>query len=216
MSLQKIVSFALPKHEDTRPSRVKPEQAQAMLIFRLASAKIWEASQAIRQNKHLAMTLRNVVLPKMPDGPMRLKALNKSINDAPWLSPLRHGMGFHFPKFEDWRSHIVPDESWVDDYVYLGEKSGNTFYEAADSIGQSWMFSQYGALNLREAVHPLISQMIQLLVEMNTFLEDVLATLIGQIMLEGQGQRRHVGKVLSPQYERVTIPFWISMPIGNE
>jgi hypothetical protein len=216
MSLQKIVGFSLPKHQDTRAARVKPEQAQAMLLFRLASAKIWEAIQAIRQSKQLATTLRRVVLPRMPDGMTRLKNLNASVNAAAWLSPLRNGMGFHFPTFDHWKAHITPDESWVDDRVYLGEQSGNTFYDAADSIGQSWMFSQYGTPNVREAVDPLIDQMIQLLGEMNGFLEEVLGTFIGQVILDGQVQRRHVGKVLSPQYDRVTIPFWTAMPQRKE
>jgi hypothetical protein len=39
ISLQKIVGFALPKHDDRRPARVRPEQAQAILLFRLASGK---------------------------------------------------------------------------------------------------------------------------------------------------------------------------------
>lgn len=43
MSLQKIVGFALPKHDDVRPARVRPEHAQAMFLFRIASGKIWEA-----------------------------------------------------------------------------------------------------------------------------------------------------------------------------
>ena len=211
MSLQKIVGFSLPKHDDTRPARVRPEHSQAMFLFRLACGKIWEASQSIRQNKQLATTLRNLVLPKMPDGPARLKALNVAINAAPWLSPMRNGMGFHFPSFKDWESHVVPDASWVDDYVYLGERSGNTFYDAADTVAQGWMFSQYGIPNIREAVDPLIGQMIGLLREMNTFLEDALSTFIGEVILEGKGVQRHVGKVLSPQHDQVSIPFWTAM-----
>ncbi|HEX6705335.1 MAG TPA: hypothetical protein VF169_11295 [Albitalea sp.] len=211
MSLQKIVGFTLPRHEDNRPARVRPEHAQAMLLFRLASAKIWEASQAIRQNKQLATTLRTLVLPKMPGGTVRLKALNAAINAAPWLSPLRNGMGFHFPTFADWKPHVVPDETWVDDSIFLGDQSGNTFYDAADTVAQAWMFGQYGLPTARDAVDPLISQMIELLRDMNTFLEDALGTLIGEVILEGKGTRRLVGKVLSPQHDQVSIPFWTAM-----
>src|SRR4051812_649870 len=67
MSLQKIVGFALPKHDDQRPARVRPEHAQAMLLFRLASGKIWETVLAIN-SKTLATTLRSLILPKMGDG----------------------------------------------------------------------------------------------------------------------------------------------------
>lgn len=212
MSLQKLIGFALPRHEDTRQQRVRPEHAQAMFLFRLASAKIWEASKAIRENKQLAMTLRNTVLPQMTGGEARLKALNAAINGAAWLSPMRNGLGFHFPTFALWESQTIPDDSWVDDYVFLSSQTGNTFYDAADVMAQHWMFSQYGAPTVPEAVDPLISQMIDLLRTTNTFLEDVLTVFIGTVILKGAGVHRHVGKVLSPQHEKVSIPFWTSMP----
>lgn len=211
MSLQKFVGFALPKHDDTRPARVRPEHAQAMFLFRLASGKIWEAIRIIRKNQQLDATLRNLILPKMTDGSARLETLNAVIDTAPWLSPMRNKIGFHFPNFADWKAHVIPDASWVDDYVYLGEQSGNTFYDAADMVAQSWMFSQYGLPDVQEAVDPLISQMIELLREMNTFLEDAIGTFIGEVILEGKGERRHVGKVLSPQHDQVSIPFWTAM-----
>lgn len=211
MSLQKLVGFALPKHDDMRPARVRPERAQAMLLFRLASGKIWEASQAIRRNEQLAATLRNLVLPRMLNGAARLKTMNAAINAAPWLSPLRNGMGFHFPTFKAWESHVLPDASWEDDYLFVGDRSGNTFYDAADTVAQSWMFSQYGLDNIQEAVNPLIGQMIDLLAEMNTFIEDVIGIFISEIILEGKGVKRHVGKVLSPRHDRVFLPFWTDM-----
>jgi hypothetical protein len=212
MSLQKIVAFALPKHSDTRPARVKPEQGQAMFLFRLACGKIWEASKAMRKSKQLATTLRELVVPKMPDGAERLKALNAALNAAPWLSPMRNGIGFHFPTFERWSSHIVPDDSWVDDQVFLGKQSGNTFYDAADTVAQAWMFGQYGLPNVRDAVDPLISQMIELLGMMNSFLEDALGTFIGEVILTDGAVPQHVGKVLCPAHDRVSIPFWTAMP----
>ena len=211
MSLQKLIAFALPKHDDTRPARLRPEHAQAMFLFRLASAKIWEAIKAIRENKHLASTLLNLVLPKMSGGRERLKTLNAAVNAAKWLSPMRNGMGFHMPTFEQWRPYLVPDDAWVDDSVFLSDRSGNTFYDAADTIAEAWMFSQYGLPNARDAVEPLIGQMIELLATMNTFLEDALGTLIGEVLLDGADGRRSVGKVSSPDFERVSIPFWTAM-----
>ena len=212
MCLQKIVGFALPKHDDQRPARLRPELAQAMFLFRLACGKIWEASQIMRKSKQLSATLVQVILPRMPDGLQRLKALNASINGAPWLSPMRNGLGFHFPSYDDWKGHVTPDSTWVDDQLFMGNQSGNTFYDAADSIAQGWMFGQYGLADPRAAVDPLISQMIELLREMNTFLEEVLGVFVGEILLGGRGERKHVGKVLSPLHEAVSVPFWTVMP----
>ncbi len=212
MCLQKLVSFALPKHDDRRPARLRPELGQAMFLFRLACGKIWEASKAIRETKELARTLLEEVLPHVPDGRARLKNLNAAVEGAAWLSPLRNGMGFHFPTFQRWSSHVVPDESWVDDIVFLGDKSGNTYYDAADTIAQAWMFEQYGAVDLRSAVDLLIEQMIDLLKLMNSFLEDVLGAFIAEVILDGQLTRQPAGKVLAPEFESCYIPFWTAMP----
>lgn len=212
MCLQKLVAFTLPKHDDSRPARLRPEFGQAMFLFRLACGKIWEASKAIRENKVLASALREDVLPKMVNGKDRLKELNAAINNAKWLSPLRNGMGFHFPTFKHWRTHVIPDESWVDDFVFLGEKSGNTYYDAADTVAQAWMFEQYGAGDLKSSVDPLINEMIDLLRLMNSFLEDALATFIAEIIMDKPPVPQLIGKVLAPDFESVTIPFWTAMP----
>ena len=216
MCLQKLVSFALPKHDDCRPARLRPELGQAMFLFRLASGKIWEASRAIRESKELALALREDVLPKMVEGKERLKALNVAINSAKWLSPLRNGMGFHFPTFERWSTHVVPDDTWIDDVVFLGDKSGNTYYDAADTVAQAWMFEQYGAGDLRAAVDPLIKEMIDLLRHMNSFLEDPLGTFISEVIMDRPSVPRLVGKVLAPEFERVSVPFWTAMPSRKE
>jgi len=148
----------------------------------------------------------------MTNGNVRLKELNAAANGAKWLSPMRNGIGFHFPTFDRWRTHIIPDATWEDDRLYLGDQSGNTFYDAADVVAQSWMFSQYdGASSAIEAIDLLIEQMIELLRVVNTFVEDALAILIGDIILEGQGEPKHVGKVLGPEHEQVSIPFWTFM-----
>lgn len=212
MCLQKLVSFALPKHNDRRPARLRPELGQAMFLFRIASGKIWEASKAIRKTKEVAKVLREDVLPQMPDGKKRLKDLNIAIDSAAWLSPLRNGLGFHFPTFEHWNGHLIPDETWADDIVFFGDKSGNTYYDAADTVAQAWMFAQYEAADLRSAVDPLIEQMINLLRVMNSFLEDSLGAFIADVILEGPASQQTEGKVLAPELEGVSVPFWTSMP----
>lgn len=64
------------------------------------------------------------------------------------------------------------------------------------------------AVNVEESVAPLIGEMVDLLREMNTFLEDVLGIFISEVILKREGLRRHVGKVLDPDHDRVPIPFW--------
>ena len=109
MSLQKLVGFALPKHNDMRPSRLKPELSQALFLFRLACSKIWEATITLRK-KEVSNTLRTLILPKMQDGAERWKTLNRAINEAKWLSELRNRLGFHFPTFEEWKPFTTPND----------------------------------------------------------------------------------------------------------
>lgn len=167
---------------------------------------------SINQTKEVVRTLREDVMPHLPDGTKRLKSLNVAVNDAAWLSPLRNGMGFHFPTFELCSSHFVPDESWVDDIVFLGDKSGNTYCDASDSVAQAWMFQQYGAKSPETAVDPLINKMIDLLKIMNSFVEDALVTFIVMVILDGPAKTQPAGKVLAPEFESVSIPFWTVMP----
>lgn len=212
MCLQKLISFSFPKHEDRRPARLRPELGQTMFLFRLASGKVWEASKAIRESKQLARTLSADVLPHMKGGKERLKSLNAAVNDAEWLSPLRNGIGFHFPTFEQWNAHLTPDDTWVDDLIFSGDQSGNTWYDAADSVAQAFMFHHYGAAELKDAVDPLIDQMIKLLGMMNSFLEDALAALISEVTRAHPAAREPVGKVLAPEFKSVAMPFWTAMP----
>lgn len=100
----------------------------------------------------------------------------------------------------------------MDDLVFLGDKSGNTYYDAADTVAQAWMFEQYGAVDLRNAVDPLIGQMIDLRRIMNSSLEDALGVFVAEVILAGPATPEHVGKVLAPEFERVSIPFWTAMP----
>lgn len=174
----------------------------------MASSKIWEAILSIR-GKEIAATLRNAILPKMPDGADRLKALNAAVNAARWLADMRNGLGFQFPSFVAWKPFTTPDDDWVDDVIFVGNQTGNTFYEASDSIAQHWMLRQYDA-DVRAAVDPLISEMIELLRIMNSFLEDTLGVFIVEVLLAGKGGHKVVGKVIAPQHDKVSIPFWTS------
>ncbi len=138
MCLQKLIAFSLPKHDDHRPARLRPELGQAMFLFRLASGK-------------------------------------------------------------------------VDDVVFLGKKSGNTYYDSADAVAQAWMFEQYGAQDLRAAIDLLIEEMISLLRLMNSFLEDALGAFIAEVIMDRPSSPQLVGKVLAPEFERVAIPFWTAI-----
>jgi hypothetical protein len=212
MCLQKLVAFALPKHDDVRSARRRPELAQALTLFRLACSKIWEVKLAL-QTKEVSKTLRVLVLPALENGMTRLKALNAELNAAPWLGPLRNGLGFHFPDFKRWKADTTPQTGWVDDVVIFGESSGNTFYEAAETIAEAWMFRECAMFDGEMAPDPdrLIRQMIDLLAAMNSFLEDALGVFIAMVILKDQGRSKPIGKILAPDFGKVAIPFWTSM-----
>jgi hypothetical protein len=97
----------------------------------------------------------------------------------------------------------------------LSNQSGNTYYDAADTVAQAFMFQQYGVTDLKEAVDPLIGQMIDLLGQMNSFLEDALGTFISEVILDSPVTRKPAGKVLAPEFKNVSMPFWTAMPSKN-
>ena len=82
----------------------------------------------------------------------------------------------------------------------------------ADTLAQAWMFEQYGASDPRSAVDPLIGEMIDLLRIMNAFLEDALGAFVAHIILDGKAKLKSEGKVLAPDFRKVSIPFWTAMP----
>ena len=211
MALQKVVAFALPKHDDHRPARFRAELAQSLFLFRLASGKIWEASNAIR-SKEVAQLLLGLGLPQLEDGTARLKAVNKAVNDAAWLAPLRNGMSFHFPTYKDWQRFVTPEDGWEDDLVFLGTTSGNTFYDGSANVAHHWMLDLYGLPDPMDAIDPLIDEMIGLLRLMNNFLEDALGAFVSDVLLSSNAQKSDTAKVISPEFEHVSIPFWTWMP----
>ena len=216
MFLQKLAGFAVStmnKHTDRRPARANPEQAQALFLFRMSSAKVWEAVETIRK-KDMSMVLRTDIFPHMPDGQSRLDDLNATVSAAKWLPEIRNGMGFHFPTMERWKDFVTPADDWVDDSVYLGPGSGHTFYDGSDAIVKHWMFSQKKGMVPKEGVVPLINEMIELLTKTTNFLEDVMGAFVAEFLLKGKGQgkAKMVGKIQAPQYHSVTLPFWVSMP----
>jgi hypothetical protein len=208
MTLQKLVGFFVPQLDDKRPLRREPEISQFLVISRIASAKVWEAMLSINQ-KEVASSLRSVVLPKIKQGNDKLKALNQAIRVASWLAPVRNGIGFHFPEFRKWEAFTTPDEAWVDDVVFVGKMSGNTFYGGSAAIATHWTLEQLGEPDRSKAVNSLISQAVELTVMMTNFLEEVMYAFVTEVLMVTTG--RDVGKVIAPTYESVRIPFWTVM-----
>jgi len=215
LCLQKLIAFALPKHDDVRQAVRQPEMGQALFLFRLACGKLWEVRATINQIE-VSETLRKRVFATMQDGPSRLKEVNKAIEDTPWLSKMRNRIGFHYPSFTDWQPLITPNDEWVPDSIFLGEMTGNSFYAGADAIAQSWMFGLHGTADLKEAVEPMMDQMIGLLRLVNSFLEDIVSTLVADVVLTNPAQATKVGEVLAPDFEEVQLPFWTAMPVATE
>lgn len=209
--LQKLISFSLPNHSDHRLLRTRPEFAQALFLFRLASGKVWEATKTIRETKEIAQVLKSDILPHMPGGIERLKSLNKAVGDAAWISQLRNGMGFHFPSIDRWRDHIHPDDAWEDDIVFLSNQSGNTFYDGAETVAQNWMFSQYRGKPPVAAVESMIVEMIDLLRIVVSFLDDAVGAFVSVQLLKDNLTRKPEGKVIAPDFASTRIPFWTAM-----
>lgn len=212
MFLQKMASFSLPKHEDLRDIRRSPELSQAMCLFRLASSKINEIANELKKNSALKSTLDDLIIPKMPKGVQRHDEVLKAIENADWLPKLRNKIGFHFPNFAQLESHIQPDESWSDDYIYMSSKSGNVFYDAANTVMLHWTFKLYSSEVLPQTIDSMIMAMIDLIKLMSSYVEDAVGVLISETIITITDAPELAGEVFAPSFDKVEIPFWTSMP----
>jgi hypothetical protein len=205
MALQKIIGFAIPKHGDIRPARRNAEIAQVFFLFRMAASKIYEAKDAIN-GKEVHDTLNELVFSHSPNLRDALKALNKAINGASWLKRMRNGMGFHYPKFCDWEAYTTPDSNWVDDVVYMGEQSGNTFFDSSATVTMHWMFDKYRGYEAVESVDLLVNEMIDLIKQINEFSNTMAAEIIAKL---ASGEKPElVGTVIAPEHNTVSLPYW--------
>lgn len=216
MCLQKLIHYAMPTHGDRREFRRNPEMFQAIFLFRIALSKISEARKELRENKTLEATFLRLIHPFWPESVSRREALDAALDAAPWLSALRNKVGFHFPKFNQLEPFIQPTQEWTDDCIYMGDQSGNVFYDSANVVVLHWMFSLYGAENIEDAVDPMIVEMIALIHLMTTYLEDSVGVLISESILGNNNAFTPAGQVIAPEFSAVNIPFWTSMPKGDE
>jgi hypothetical protein len=205
MSLQKIIGFAMPKHDDLRPARRNAEISQVFFLFRMAASKIYEAMAAINR-KEVRDTLNGLVFSSSPSLRELLSELNKAVGGADWLSRMRNGMGFHYPKFSAWESYTTPDNNWTDDVVYMGERSGNTFFDSSANVTMHWMFDKYRGYQAAEAVNLLVDEMIDLIKKINEFTNLVVVEIVTKLI--SHEEPTLAGTVIAPEHDKVALPYW--------
>jgi hypothetical protein len=213
--LQKMISFALPKHDDLHRFRRSAEVSQAMLLFRVACSKIYEACDELKREP-IRRTLAERVLPALQDGEKRFDAVSGLAKGTPWLAALRNRVGFHYPRLEQWRDEIEPDDTWEDDLIFVGEKTGNTFYDAADNVLQGFVFGLHTAGAPAAAVDQMVTEMIELLRVMNSFLEEALGVLVEVVLLNRSGYTTLAGSINCPAFGAVFTPYWTAIADGAE
>jgi hypothetical protein len=206
--LQKIIAYALPKHDDERPSRRNAEIAQVYFLFRMAASKIYEAKAAINR-KEVHTSLNELVFPSAPHLRDFLRTLNKAVSGADWMNRMRNGMGFHYPGFNDWTEYTTPDATWIDDMVYFGKQSGNTFFDASATVAMHWMFDKYREHKPTDSVNLLVNEMIDLIKLINSFTNETTSVIISKLVTTGKIEP--AGKVIAPVHSEVSIPYWTSI-----
>lgn len=208
MTMQKLVGFAIPKHDDIRPVRRNAEIAQLFFLFRIAGSKIYEFKKTINRPE-IFEALDELVYSSSPDSLLLLKEFNKAVAKAQWLGRMRNGMGFHYPTFQHWDSYTTPNEKWIDDIVYWGNENGNTFYDASATVAMHWMFDDYPGMEVPYSVRPLADELIGLIRMINNLTQDLVGTIVENLIPDGQATE--AGKILGPEHDKVTLPCWTYM-----
>lgn len=208
MTMQKLVGFAIPKHEDVRPVRRNAENAQLFFLFRIAGSKIYEFQKTINLPE-IWTALNELVYSKSPASLGLLKQFNQTVTKAEWLKRMRNGMGFHYPTFGHWSSYTTPDDKWVDDIVFWGNEYGNTFYDASATVAMHWMFDEYPGMDMPHSVRPIADELVDLIKMINNLTQDLVGTIIENLIPDGRATE--AGKILAPEHDRVTLPCWTFM-----
>ncbi len=228
MCLQKLIHFAMPKHGDRRTVRFHPEMAQAQFLFRIALGKVSEVRDELEKNKKLEATFIRLIQPRWPEEQQCRAILLAALDSAPWLKKLRNRLGFHFPNFVQLLPFITPNDEWKDDEIFVSNLSGNTFYDAANDVVLHLMFSLYssdpqaegsikpvGTERLLESMDSMIRQMIDLITQVNNYLEKAVGALVESVL-------QHIPAmppgeaIIAPHFLDVQIPFWTHMPRRSE
>lgn len=118
MFLQKLLHFAIPKHDDSRQLRQLPEYGQLMFIARIAAGKLWEAKRALEE-RDLSRVIEASFLTLAQNSKQSLIAWKRRIAKAKWPELLRNGHSFHYPKYSQWSQLVQTDPTWVDDQILL-------------------------------------------------------------------------------------------------
>jgi hypothetical protein len=216
MFMQKLLHYALPKHEDDRLVRRLPEFGQLFMIARIVVGKLWEAKLTL-EKRELADVLDKSFTPLMPHAQDRFTPWKRRLASAKWPQRLRDRHSFHYPTFEQWKNLISPDASWEDDRIYMASQSGNVFYAGSDAIASHWMFGQKEPSDPKKAVDPMVTELISLLGEFTSAVEDTLGAFVAE-RLAGQQVAPSIdeGIVETELFEHVSIPFWTNMPSRGE
>jgi hypothetical protein len=210
--LQKLLHFAIPKHDDNRPVRQVPEYGQLFFVARIVVGKLWEANVAI-DKPEFSKTLAASFTPLMASGADRLKSWSARIAKAKWPVRLRDTHSFHYPTFHQWKKVTQPDPTWEDDRIFQAKESGNVFYAGSDATASHWMFGQMDLADPRKAVDPMVDELISLLGEFTAAVEDVLGTFVVKRLIGSEGiVETDEGTVETGLFEHVSIPFWTNMP----
>jgi hypothetical protein len=208
MSLQKLIGFAIPKHEDETPARIRAENAQLFFLFRLAASKLFEFERVLNK-KEFRISLEELVFITSPELKGKLREFNKAMGNAAWLGRMRNGMGFHYPNFLEWESYTTPDSTWIDDVIYVGSETGNTFYDASATVAMHWMFDKYRDFDVGDSVVPLADEIVELIKNGNNLVEALVATIA--IIAAPDSRPLPAGKILAPEHDMITIPYWTHM-----
>jgi hypothetical protein len=204
--LRKLISFSLQAHKDDRYFRSNSEMSQTFFLFRVACSKVWEARIGLH-GVDVHRVLKHDVFPLWPGGRQALKDLNR-ISGETWISDIRNKLGFHYPSLKHWQKIITPNADWKDDDIFLGTDPGNLYFDAPEQIIREQMFGPVtSGTTATKQMEKRVQQMVDLLVQLNEFVEQALALFLGTHLVP-TGEASLVGRVAAPHLDEVSIPFW--------
>lgn len=213
MFLQKLLIVTMRQSEKPTPPELCAGNAQALIVFRIAAGKLWEAWQVMTSSE-LSHSLRESFLPLIEGSKERWKELSKTVSEQPYLKDLRNKQSFHYPRFREWEELLEPRDDWADDLVFASAESGNLFFDGAESYAQEWMFSQdrRASRSTSERVDQLLGGLVTLMTTFTRFVEEILSAFVHERLMGGSMKAESLISVAAPPFSALAFPYWTLMP----
>lgn len=210
--LTKIFHFC-STHEAPTPVEEQARNAQAVVLGRLLTGKIYECWELLRKAFFGARVSQSYEPQFDATAQAAMKELKRYFSGDNLVKTVRNRHAFHYAPDQVASGYVgVVDHDPLD--IYLAPENGNTLYTFADTIAGRAMLHDIDASDHKRAFETLVSDTSRVIGWLNQVIAACLLVAItryvGAADLEALGAET-VEVTGAPEWKSVTIPFFLTI-----